>query len=525
MSSRPAAQSIPERLLRNLWIRQSFPASGLKTEDGRPLKIILPGRLNRNSGPDFIGARIRIGDVVYGGDVELHRHSEDWRRHGHQRDPRYNSVILHVVFNGKAGHAPPLTSSARPIPVLLLGDFFNALSPGDLKMTGPGKRFEKLAPIRCHRLNDAVKGALLRTWLEKLSSERIELKIRRFEERLKEMSYEQSLRIREPHPSYDDLPFGLNPDELPPPARDGCARAFSRLADWEQLTYEGIMEALGYENNRDPFLTLARNLSLRIIARHFTPPPSCDPTPRLEAALFRIAGLLDTAEAPADKDVRRHVKMLRNLWKLSGNCYAGEYISYAGWKFFRMRPENFPTLRLAGAARLLPRLIRKTFFKHIIQIVRGDVLAVRQKYLVLEGLFTVPADGIWTSHYRFGERANKPIKTLIGKGRAAEIIVNGVIPICLLYARIFGDTVLREGALVLFEECPPAIDNSATSLITDQLIKGRLSLDSALLQQGALQLHNFYCMEERCSECAVGKLVFNAPTGALLPSQAGRSTS
>jgi hypothetical protein len=189
-------------------------------------------------------------------------------------------------------------------------------------------------------------------------------------------------------------------------------------------------------------------------------------------------------------------------------------IGASEWQFFRLRPENFPTLRLAGAARLIPRLIRKNFFGYILQIVRGDVLSVRQRYSTLESLFTIPAGSFWSTHYRFGERAREEVKTLIGKGRAAELIVNSVIPVCFLHARVYGDIMLEEGASMLSEECPATGENCAISAIADQLIRGRFALDSAMLQQGALQLHKFYCTQNRCSECEVGKVVFRGRTSA-----------
>ena len=97
---------------------------------------------------------------------------------------------------------------------------------------------------------------------------------------------------------------------------------------------------------------------------------------------------------------------------------------------------------------------------------------------------------------------------MIGASRAAEIILNALLPICLLYARLFKDGALRDGALAMIAECPPAGDYVVTGIIERQLIKKRFNLDSAMLHQGALQLYKFYCVEERCSECAVGKIVF-----------------
>jgi uncharacterized protein DUF2851 len=528
MSSKSNSCTISERFFRQTWIHQQFRLSDLRTVDGRPVNILSPGKLNTDGGPDFRGARIRIGGVLYGGDVELHRRYREWVEHRHNRDPKYNSVILHVVLQGDSRKAPPLTRSLRSIPVLILGGYLTPCAVSTRNTSIPGEGAERLPRIRCFGLNDSVETARLKSWLLRLASDRADLKIRRFAERLRELAGDQRLQVGEHRSEYGELPFGLHAGELPEPEEEYGAIDFSREALWEQLMYEGIMEALGYGKNQGLFLRLARNLTLRLIAGNFMPAGPGDGAPKLEAALFRISGLLNPPPSTSEKESARYMKLLRNLWTLCGDCYTGEMIGAGEWQFFRLRPENFPTLRLAGAARLIPRLIRKDFFGYMLQIVRSDVLAVRQRYAILENLLTVPAGPFWSTHYRFGERAGKGVKTLIGKGRAAEIIINSIIPICLLHARIYKDAMLEEGASMLSGECPPAIENGATSAIGNQLIKGRFALDSALLQQGALHLHKFYCTEERCSECEVGKVVFRGRTGltgALLPSRAGRSTS
>ena len=528
MSSKPASYAISERFLNQIWIHQRFPASNLKTDDGKPVSILSPGKLNRDGGPDFRGARIRIGGVLYTGDVELHGRYREWTGHRHNLDPKYNSVILHVVLRANPGRTSPMTRAHRRIPVLVLGDYLNVSgdhAPAGASADEGGERPER---IRCYGLNGIVDDASLKSWLLKLATDRIELKGRRYSERLRELAGSHRPRVGEPGREYDDLPFGLYPGELPPPNLDCDLPEANRDGLWEQLMYEGIMEALGYGKNQALFLRLARNLTLRTIAGNFMPPGGGDVSPRLEAAFFRISGLLSETPSKPEKESAKHMKLLRNLWTLSGECYTGEMISAAEWQFFRLRPENFPTLRLAGAARLIPRLIRKGFFGYILQMVRGDVLSARQRYSILEDLFVVRADSFWSNHYRFGERARGELKTLIGKSRAAEIIVNSIVPVCHLHARVNKDTMLEEGTAMLSAECPPGGENSSTTAIAGQLVRRRFVLDSALLHQGALQLHKFYCMEERCSECEVGRVVFRGRTGSTgshLPSQAGRNIS
>jgi hypothetical protein len=496
MSSLRAPRLIPERLLRRFWIEQSFPALNLQTADGRPLNIILPGTPNRNSGPDFLGARIRIGDILYSGDVELHRGCRDWRDHRHQKDPRYNSVILHVVLESGGLHRAQLTQSGRPIPVLVLGRYLNGARRRGLKHSGRTVQCEEPQPLRCRGLNSSVPSPLIRSWLTTLSEERLELKVRRFGERMKELSRGRCLRA------------GFDPGVLSAISDHEETPGSGRLADWEQLLYEGIMEALGYENNQAPFLRLARSCTLRILKRNFGAPPAFGTVLRFEAALFKISGFLGRQEISREKDTIHHIRLLRNLWKLSGERYSGELIRSTEWQFFRMRPENFPTLRIAGAARLVSAFIRKNFFAHIVRIVGSSVLTPIQRYIALERLFIVGADGYWTSHYRFGEPASAPIKTLIGKGRAAEVIVNAVVPVSLLYARTFRDRNLEECVFALLEECPPEHPNHITTVISSQLVRKRFALDTARLQQGALQLYNRYCTAGRCGECEVGKIVF-----------------
>lgn len=499
---------VPERFLRQLWKHRQFDTSNLRTTDGQSVEIVSTGKLNRDGGPDFVGASIRVGGTLYTGDVEIHQHNNEWIEHEHHHDPKYNSVVLHVVLHGDPAITPPVTESGRTIPILVLEDSLIASYRTTWESMILNERAERLSTIACYDRNESIDPSIVRKWLEKLAVERIELKVRRFEERLKELVDEGRFTVKEPPPKYDEIPFGINPDELPPPSSPYTQSDFRKSSLWEQLLYEGAMEALGYSKNQQSFLKIARNARLKLLSDLVSNATSgADQTKTTEAILFGMAGLLPAPHGEFDGESKYYLRDLRSVWKERMASYHGECLDEAEWQFFRLRPDNFPTVRLAGAARLLQKLVRKTFFKSIIQTVKDREQKNKSKIAWLEEMFVVPADGFWMNHYRFGERTNKLLTTLVGRNRADDIILNVVVPISFLYARIFKDKDARQGTLKLLQHCPPLSRNTVTNTIEQQVIKGRFDLDSAMLQQGALQLYKFYCVDERCSECAVGKAV------------------
>lgn len=509
MSARKSLHHIPERFLRQIWKHKHFQATGVNTIDGKPIEILSPGTFNRDGGPDFINASIRIGGVLYRGDVELHQRLEEWMQHFHHQDPKYNSVILHVVLIGPSSSRLPVTESRRALPVLALDRYLKSTYRSAWKTMIAHERAERSAAIRCAGVNEHVEAPTIRQWIEKLAIERIEVKIRRYEERLQELFDQQRLILKEPARHYNTVPFGLNPDEIPISLSAHPQRDYAPLGLWEQLLYEGIMEALGYSKNQRPFLRTAQNLTLHFLSSIINPAVSPEEvTFTLEAALFGIAGLLPLIKEMADKESKVRVRQLRNHWKQIRPRYHHELLNKGEWQFFRLRPENFPSLRLAGAAQLIPRLLRENYFKTIIRIVKTKDQTGFETYRALEEMFIVRCDEFWSSHYRFGERASSTVRTLIGRSRAADIVVNTIIPISLLYARIFKNKEIRENALALFRGSPPESENSVIRTMEEQLIKGKFRIDSSLLHQGTIHLNTSYCLVERCGECAIGKIVF-----------------
>ena len=508
MTSRRASYHVPERFLRQLWKHRHFSSFNLRTSDNQPLEIISPGTLNHDGGPDFLDACIRIGGTLLRGNIELHEFDHGWTGHNHHTDPKYNAVILHVVFRTSQPSNPMRTKSKRSVPLLILESHLKSSFRSTWEKMIAGERSERTEVIKCFATNDRVDSVLIRKWLMKLSIQRVELKVRRAEERLKEMVEEQRLVINEPYHRYDEIPFGLNPEELPPPIAIYSAKDFGKVRLWEQLLYEGVMEALGYAKNQQPFLKLARSTRLAMIAQLIDTVSPNNELLCIEALLFGAGGLLPLSRDMTDRDSKHHLLLLRELWKSASSSFHTERVHQSEWQFFRLRPENFPTVRLAGAVRLVKSFLRENTFKSLVQTVKAADRGSEDKLHRLEQMFIIPADGFWKHHFRFGQKSSGEVKTLIGKHRADEILLNVVIPICLLYARIFKDKEVRQGILKIYEQCPSLSDNTITRTMENQLLKRRFTLDSAMLQQGAVQLNKCYCVEERCAECAVGKSIF-----------------
>jgi hypothetical protein len=497
---------IPERFLRQLWKHQLFQSTRLQTTDGKPLEVISPGNMNRDGGPDFLDAQVRIGGTLYRGDIEIHRTARDWTAHLHDKDPKYNAVILHVVLSREADSPAPRVEEGRPVPVLALRPVLESsdtIPTNELMIAGPNERVQ---PIRCSAVNHSVDGATIREWIEKLSTERIELKIRRFEERLRELVEEQRLAVREHAVRYERIQFGLNPDELPSPFSPLARRDFTEKEPWAQLFYEGLMEALGYTKNAKPFARLAKNLTLaqfrRVLGEGQPDASAC------EALLFGAAGLIPKVGEMKDKAGRYYVRKLKSRWKVYRMKYHREVLHAAEWQFFRLRPENFPTIRLAGAAELIPRLLRKDFFSSLIGVVKDNGAGARERYAKLEEMLIVRTGEFWSNRYTFEEEPGTAFRALVGKQRADDMVVNVIIPIVLLYARIFKEKSVREEALSLLAASPAAGENTIVRQFEAELIRNKFPVTSAYLQQGLLRLHKGYCTQGRCRECAVGKIVF-----------------
>jgi hypothetical protein len=484
--------NIPERFIRHIWQHQLFTGTNLRTPDGRPVVILSPGTANHDGGPDFTNARIRINHITYCGDVELHRDAASWRSHSHDIDPHYNKVILHVVMTADPLLPPACTVSRRALPLLVLHPYLDPVlrSTWDQMLLGPEHTGAAMLP--CAGVSDGVPADHIARWLTRLASERLELKIRRFQERLQQLADERTFAVREPYPRY----YG-DPTQIPPPRREYAQRDFAARELWEQLLYEGIMECLGYAKNRKPFTALSRSMTLARLKRY-----RLDNAETMMALLFGAAGLLPSSRRLPEKESRSYVRTLRRRWKALRPLFRIPVLHEADWLFFRLRPANFPTARLAAFCYALPGIFGEEGFRRIIGIFSREDSSPAVRRKEMHEMFAFAPDVFWQRHYHFRGVAGK-WGALFGAQRINEILVNAVIPIVLLYARIFRNGTVQTSAKQLLAAIPPSPMNSITLLLKRDLLRERLPLRSAFLQQGALQLYNFYCRERRCSECAL----------------------
>lgn len=498
---------LSERSLRYIWQRQLFTTSSLHTAEGKPVQVISPGIPNSDGGPDFKNAKIKIGGITFVGDVELHPDAADWEAHRHTSDPHYNPVILHVVMTAQNLTQPVRTQSRRPVPLMALQPFLDNALRSSLARSMVEEPAQRQQHIPCWRVNREIPRNIIRRWIITLAHERIEFKVRWFEARLKQLAEEQRVLLREPYPRYRG-----SADEIPNPQRNYAKRDFVHRGLWEQVLYEGMMEALGYAKNRAPFLALAQSVRLDVLRNYGVANGAT-----VMALLFGAGGLLPSVRKVKEKESRAYLRSLKKRWKELRPAFRGKLLNEGDWLFFRLRPQNFPPARLAALCFILPALFGEDSFRKLIEIFKEGGSQHRKRVQTLHRLFAFRADNFWQYHYHFGGSAGKKGVSL-GSGRINEIIVNVVAPVVLLYARIFNDQAVREHALRILEILPAGQENTVTRRIQADLMNTDARPNSALVQQGALQLYRFYCSVSRCLECEIGQTVYTTP-GQTSPCQ------
>jgi hypothetical protein len=352
-----------------------------------------------------------------------------------------------------------------------------------------------------------VPKEILGNWIQHLSVERLELKLRRFDERLRELAQLQLHSVRERHFHTAVWRIEGNPDDLPAPYRELSQRDLATREHWDQLLYEGFMEGLGYSKNREPFVRLCRSVTLR----EFRAQRIEDNEMAIQALLLGAAGLLPRRREVHDAESRAFVRLLVEEWKTRKKAYRAAILHPAHWQFFPTRPSNFPTLRIAAASVLVKRILCEDLFRGLIETLKSVDRGIEAFRSIREKLAVTPLP-FWRNHYQFDHPAAKPTQPL-GPERIGDLITNTVIPLALLYARIFKDRLVRERALQLFYAAPSAAENSITKLMDKHLLRGAVAITSVSGQQGIIQLYKYYCLEGRCAECDVGGVVRSDDSG------------
>ncbi|MEI6764860.1 MAG: DUF2851 family protein [Bacteroidota bacterium] len=421
---------INEEFLSYVW-RFRLCGSILKTTDGEEVEVLHPGHLNTDSGPDFTNARVRIADTLWAGNIEIHVNASDWKKHGHQDDDAYNTVILHVVYNADATSAD---IGCAFFPTIELAGTFDYQLLQRYEGMQSGRSW-----IPCAAGLNSVEPFIIQSWLNNLVFERFAMKT-------------------------DAVINELN----------------SRQGDWEQCFYIYNARAFGFGLNAQPFELLARSLPLQILARHK------DDIFQLEALLFGQAGLLHQ-EFTDDYPVllQKEYFFLRNKWQL-------QPLPGHTWKFHRLRPAGFPTLRLAQFASLIYK--SSSMLSEVLECT--DITQ-------LTALFDTGVSDYWLTHYNFDAPTSRGSRKM-SRAFTDIVILNAVVPFLFALGRIKDDIRFTDRALSLLDELPVEKNN-----ITQKFDDCGIKSGSALQSQALLQLKNAYCNNKRCLDCRIGHTLLN----------------
>ena len=413
-----------EQLLHYVWKHKLFPLKPLLTAEGESIEIIDPGQANYNAGPDFFNAKIKIGGVVWVGNIEIHQQSSEWERHGHHLDSNYDSVILHVASEIDASVR---RSDGETIPQLelhcpgYLSDNYRQLIEAD--------RYPA-----CYRLIPALPKLLLHSWLSRLQTERFEQKT------------DKIMQLLGRH-----------------------------RKDWEHVFFIILARNFGFGTNSDAFELWAETIPLQAVNKHR------DSLFQIEAFFFGQAGLLQ--EVPADEYTDRLMKEYTYL----SHKFGLKPSANSRWKLLRMRPDNFPHVRIAQLA---------SFYYRSQGLL--SALMEAQSLKSLRDMLRCGTSEYWLTHYVFGEASPPHPKTLSNQ-TIDLLVINTVIPFLYAYGKYKTDNILIQRANGLLEEMRPE-NNFIVRIWKECGLEAAHAGDS----QALIQLKKNYCDIKKCLYCRIG---------------------
>ncbi len=442
---------LAERSLARAW-QQGLPGP-LRLTDGRALSVVYRGRCPGGGGPDVRGALLAFANgQLLEGDVEFHQRTSDWVTHGHHRDDHYRGVILHVVLVDDA--AGPVDSTGQPVPTLVV-------TPDVLaRLQREDETFDR-AEV-CHRAARERGADALGPLLDELGDRRLIQRAARFEAEL------------------------------------------TRLTP-EQLAHEAVFDALGFSRNRAPFVRLAQAAPIGLLAALLGRRSAADALVLAEALLFGVAGLLPSQRpnAPVDWEGDAMVEDLEAAWALYRRDWDGLELAVADWTFGGVRPANYPTRRIATAARLLLRHQADGLDRALLAPLRRHAMAAP---VDLEGLFLVEGAGsYWSTHCDFGRPLPGEPAALLGHDRARDAVVNVVLPLALAVAAWSGERSLADAAWSIYRAFPRPSAYAATRKLSVELGLADRQVATARRQQGLLYLLRHHCEEAGCARCPLGQ--------------------
>lgn len=421
-----------EDFIQTIWKYQYFEKRELRTMADEPLTIKKIGTTNFHEGPDFKEAQIKLGDLELYGHVEVHLRSSDWYAHGHEKDMLYDSVVLHVVWEHDV---EVRRKDGTLIPTLeLKGRIYLEVLRNYQKLLDNGNK------LLCSDSSREVKPIIRFSMLEKALVERLHEKAALIRQEIKDTE-----------------------------------------GDWEEVVYRWLFYCFGFKVNSQPMLKLARSLPYRVVKKH------------AGQALVQEALLLGQAgfdlESPVDdysSFVKREYDFYHGKYQLIRNLYPSE------WKFMRVRPSNYPSVRIAQLAAVLSKS------PHLFSLLTTKVNAVND----LIAIFQVPPNPYWEHHYQLGKETKRPQNRLLSGGMISLLGINFVVPLWYAYGEYTDDGAWRERCFDFLQRISPE-ENSIISRFKGEGWEPENAYDT----QGMIGLHNVYCVHKKCLDCKIGQNV------------------
>lgn len=414
-----------EDFLHYIWQHKKFDFSNLKTTQGENITLIHVGNYLQQTGPDFFNAQLIIDKQKWAGNVEIHVKSSDWYLHNHENDANYNSVILHVVWE----HDTEIyRKDNSEIPVLELKNYIiKAAIEKYTNLTSPKSW------IYCENDIANVNEIVITSWQERLFFERLENKAIPFKKLLKE-----------------------------------------NHSDWEATLFCMLAKNFGLNVNGQSFLDVAKSIPFSIIKKESFE------VENLEALFFGKGEMLNNEKQDA------YLLDLQKRWYFLSHKYELLATHCTPIQFFKLRPDNFPTIRLAQLAMLYHT--KQTLFIEL-------VLAETKEEIYT--LFNNATSTYWETHYNFDSQSNKKPKK-ISTSFIDLLIINTIIPLKFLYAKANGKENI-EDLIALIQTLKPE-----KNAIIDKFTSFNVKSKNAFETQSLLQLKNEYCNPKKCLQCAIG---------------------
>ena len=418
-----------EELLYFIWKYKLYSDFTCFNLEGQDPQILDCGVQNFDAGPDFIGAKIKTAETTWAGNVEIHVKSSDWNLHKHHQDKAYNNVILQVV---NKHDVDVYTEEGRLLPVIEI--------VVDNPLRAKYEYFTKNENwVPCENDINLVDEFKTKMWLGNLVIERLNKKADMV---------------------FSFLEFNKN--------------------SWEETFYHLLARSFGFKVNADPFEWLAKSIPLKFFSKHQ------NNLLQIEAILFGQAGFL------TDKDVdNEYFNILKREYVVLSNKFGLKPIEKHLWRFLRLRPSNFPVIRISQFAALIHK--SNSLFSKI---------RACSNVSELKKLFEVKATAFWDTHFTF-EKLSEEKPKVLGEESINSIIINTVIPILFVYGKQIGDIDVRDKAIYFLEELKPE---------SNKIIKEwkRLGIDvpSSFYSQALLEQKNAYCNFVKCLKCGIGIEIF-----------------